>query len=67
MVPRRHARLAPGIPRILYHFMQDVDGRDKPGHDAKVLKSGPFGLNSGDFRHQIGEPLGGIEPSDRAG
>jgi hypothetical protein len=56
----------PGMTN-LYHFMQDVDGRDKPGHGAKVLKSGPFGLNSGDFHDQVGQTLGRIEPSDRAG
>ena len=25
------------------------------------------GLDSGDFHHQIGQPLGGIEPADGAG
>jgi hypothetical protein len=47
--------------------MQDVDGRDKPGHDAKITESGSLGLDSGGFRHQIGQPFGGIEPADGAG
>ena len=46
--------------------MQDVDGRDKPGDDAKPLKMRCSGLNSGNFHHQIGQPLGGIQPADPA-
>jgi hypothetical protein len=28
-----------GHPRLSYHSKQDVDGRVKPGHDGKGLKS----------------------------
>ena len=59
----------PGLSRAatnLPPFMQDGDGRDKPGDDAKPLKMRSSGLNSGDFHHQIGQPLGGIQPADAA-
>ena len=36
----RHARACPGHPRSCgHHSWQDVDGRDKPGHDS-VLPNG---------------------------
>jgi hypothetical protein len=47
--------------------MQDVDGRDKPGHDVKILKLASVRLDSGDFRHQIGQLSGGVEPADGVG
>jgi hypothetical protein len=47
--------------------MKDVDGWDKPGHDAIVLKNLDSGLDSGHFHHQIGQPFGGVEPADLAG
>ncbi len=72
----------PGI-HVFQRFMQDVDGTrnsacsncvnllvetanrvnpicgDKPGHDEN--------LNCGDFQHQIGQPLGGINRSRGSG
>src|SRR5262245_44171952 len=80
--------LIPGIHESPY-FMQDVDGRDKPGHDGKTMKNREFSCHSGamrqhrarnleipgshfvrpgmtpasdsgHFRHQIGQPLGGV-------
>jgi hypothetical protein len=29
----RHARACPAYPRLFYRPNEDVDGRDKPGHD----------------------------------
>ena len=53
-------------------FMQDVDGRDKPGHDSSmpnfgfklVSRSSDFDLRH--FHNQIGKPFGGVEPADGA-
>jgi hypothetical protein len=36
----RHARACPGHPRLFLRCNQDVDGRDKPGHDE--LDEDPF-------------------------
>jgi hypothetical protein len=60
----------PGFSRAstnLCHFMQDVDGWDKPGHDAIMPKIIVFDLDSGNFNYQIGQPLGGIQPADGTG
>ena len=35
---RRHARPCAGHPRFLDEQMQDVDGRDKPGHDELMMR-----------------------------
>ena len=51
----------------LLHFMQDVDGRDKPGDDGKIPKMRPLWPNSGHFHYQIGQPFGRVQPADGAG
>src|SRR3984957_16940638 len=38
---RRHARLYAGHPRLLSVQEQDVDGRDKPGHDGDYPRNVP--------------------------
>ena len=37
---------------FIRYLMQDVDGRNKPGHDEN--------LNCGNFNDQVGQPFGGI-------
>jgi hypothetical protein len=32
----RHARACPGHPRLTALMGEDVDGRDKPGHDEET-------------------------------
>ncbi|MFT4118836.1 hypothetical protein, partial [Bradyrhizobium sp.] len=56
----------PGLSRAStnpYHFLQDVDGRDKPGHDGKNMEIRRFASDSRDFDHQIGQALGRVEPA----
>ena len=41
----RHARARPGHPRLSAARWRAVDGRDKPGHDAKMkIYSAPLSL-----------------------
>src|SRR5438477_12280400 len=35
----RHARLLPGIPSCFVTNHKDVDGRDKPGHDGRRMRT----------------------------
>ena len=63
----RHARACPGHPRMIQRqFLQDVDGRDKPGHDEDGKFERYLTVNSRDFRHQVGQPFGGVEPAGAA-
>ena len=39
--------------------MQDVDGRNKPGHDEN--------LNCGNFNDEVGQPFGGVNSADGFG
>jgi hypothetical protein len=35
----RHAQACPGHPRLARYMTENVDGRDKPGHDGYCLST----------------------------
>jgi hypothetical protein len=51
--PTRHARPRAGHPRLFATRKQDVDGRDKPGHDGLKYRSNICRFTSRSFRSAI--------------
>ena len=41
--------LVPGIHVLLRSIQEDVDGRDKPGHDACIVSSDPEAITNSGF------------------